>query len=403
MILNILVIILILGIAYLQMKQGLFSSLVMAICTVLSAGLAMTLFAWMADATGFRQAQPSLADAVCIALLFVIPLFCLRILADKFIPDDIYFHSYTDKIGGAIIGIFTGVITAGILLVVVQMLPFGRSILGYDPYGDDLCRQQKLSPFRPDDVVVAIGRGLSAGSMSSSTALGNIHDDLLRDASCARNTAGLNGRTDATPDDMKLLGVYDISPKQAQILQISELSGVQATRVLLVRVAINVAATGDEDDWWRLPGTHFRLYGTEADEENQTTGRNFYPIGYLVFDPFAAAKAEPSELPPCLWQLETSRNNSVLTPMNLVVQRPKDAAAYNQRGKISQEKLNLVVDWVYRIPTNTTPKSITFRRAATCNIEKIKGNFDKKEIKARLRKKALQPNPKKATKPRKKK
>ncbi|MCD4825865.1 MAG: CvpA family protein [Phycisphaerae bacterium] len=395
MTLNILAIILILGIAYLQMRQGLFSSLVMAVCTVLSAGLAMTLFAWLADVTGIAQSQPGLADAVCIALLFVIPLFCLRVLADKFIPDDIYFHSYTDKIGGAIIGIFTGVIMAGVLLVVVQMLPFGRSVLGYDPYGDNLCRQQKLAPFYPDDVIVAIGRGLSAGSMSGSTALGNVYDDLLRDASCARNTAGLKGRTDATPDDMKLLGVYEMSPKQAQELQIPELRGVQATRVLLVRVAINVAATGDEDDWWRLPGTQFRLYGTETDKQGQTTGRNFYPIGYLVFDPFAAAKTESSEHPPCLWRLETSQKDSVPTPMNLVAQRPKDAAAYGQRGKISQENLNLVVDWVYRIPTNATPESITFRRIATCEIEKIKGNFDKKEIKTRLRKKALQPRRKK--------
>ncbi|MCK5556833.1 MAG: hypothetical protein KAJ01_00530, partial [Candidatus Hydrogenedentes bacterium] len=100
MIIHIAVIALIFGIAYLQMTQGLFSSLVMAVCTVFSAGLAMILYERLGST--MYEVQPVIADAVSLTLLFVAPLFLLRYLADRFINKDILFNVYVDRVGGAV-------------------------------------------------------------------------------------------------------------------------------------------------------------------------------------------------------------------------------------------------------------------------------------------------------------
>ena len=76
MIILILVLILVLGIAFLQMKQGLLSSLTMTVCTVLSGAFAMATYKQAAIGTGlYDKMDPLLVDAGFVAVLFFVPLF----------------------------------------------------------------------------------------------------------------------------------------------------------------------------------------------------------------------------------------------------------------------------------------------------------------------------------------
>ncbi len=375
MIINVVAILLILGIAYLQMTQGLFSSLIMAVCTVFSASLAMILY----ERVGMTMysLQPVIADAVSLALLFTVSLFLLRSLADRFISKDILFGMYVYRVGGAIFGLFSGTFMVGILLVVIQLLPFGRVIMGdYHPYNDSLLREKRLAPFFPDDLVIGLGKMISAGSMSGTQSLGQAHDDLLLEAFCARNTANRNGRLDTEIKALRFLGAYEY-PDDANDIKWEDLDEAPSnpmvpdeipTKVLIIRVSVNVSATGDKNDWWRLPGTQFRLYC----KENKTY-RSYYPIGYLYHD--LQAHEWRATLP--------SGSNDLLKPAQLIVMRPKKVAGYADiygEGKIAQKDLNLVVDWIYRIPAKAAPQAMYFRRVDGARITTVQKGFPRGKL-----------------------
>ena len=378
MIVHIMVIALIFGIAYLQMTQGLLSSLVMAVCTVFSAGLAMILYERLGST--MYEVQPVIADAASLTLLFVGPLFLLRYLADRFINKDILFNVYVDRVGGAVFGLLSGTVMIGVLLVVMQLLPFGRVLLGdYRPYSDSLLRDRRLAPFFPDDFVVGFGKMISAGSMSGSQSLGQAHDNLLLEAFCARNTAGRHGRLDTETNVLKSLGAYELTSGDIKkgIIIWEDLEGPPPnpvisddtpTKVLIVRVSVNVSASGDKKDWWRLPGTQFRLYCKEKD-----TYRSYYPIGYLYYD--TQTRRWNAALPPS--------DDNVIQPARLIVMRPKKAAGYDLiygEGTIPQKDLNLVVDWVYRIPADSIPQTVFFRRIDGAKVKEVQEGFPRSEL-----------------------
>jgi len=386
---------LICGIAYYQVRQGLYSSLIMAVCCVLSAILAMTMYPSLASALGLYTEHGVLADALCIALMFVVPLVVLRYLADRFIWNDIYFDVWVERIGGTVLGLISGMVMMGILLVVLQMLPLGENILGiYQPYGNDLTRKQRVWPFFPDDFVVSLGRIASRGSMSGDRAYGDVHDDLLLEAAAARNTAGCNGTLAAKPDTLKVLGTYELDPQldlgrdiPANPL-IRETRPGTLTRVIIVRTAVNGMTADGEPTWFRLPGTHFRLICSNH--------KSYYPIGYLFYKKSVIKSDGQVQLPRGAKVIGSRSSFEVtpkkligtvpagtsvsyfkptvepagdktLTPAQLIVARPLDTAMYT-KTKASQKDISLVVDWVYRIPKDAQPETVVFRRVAAAPV-----------------------------------
>jgi len=336
MIVLILTTVLILGIAFLQMKQGLFSALIMAVFSVLSAALALATYKPLAEVTGlYGKVDPQLVDAGILAVVFLVALFALRTIADKLITEDIYFNVIIDRIGGAVSGLITGMTTIGMLLVVAQLLPLPAAILNYKPYADNLQRKQKLAPFYPDDFVLGIGGLVTQGWA------GMVENNVARDAFCSRNTAGLSTRADAGKDALARVEVYELKNKKFAKAPSNLAIPNAMTKLLAVRVEVSQTDAIDEDSWWRLPATQFRL---GCDD-----GRNYYPVGYLFY---SLAKRG--------WLLADTPTEK------LSVQRPLDEAP---------RKLGLVVDWVYRVPIKATPTTLTFRRTAQAKTNAPKEPF----------------------------
>jgi uncharacterized membrane protein required for colicin V production len=386
MILHLVAILMILGLAYLQMMQGFFSSVIMAVCTVFSAAVAVALFPWFAASTGLYTLQPSIADAVSFGLLFVGPLIGLRFLADKFIRGDIYFDMIVDRVGGAVFGLFSGTVMIGVLLVVIQLAPFGRVVWGdFAPYSDSLRRDKRVAPFFPDEFVVGFGEMISAGSMSADQKWTDQHDDLLLEAFCARNTAGREGRTDAAPGAIKSVALFDGDPwakavagSDTPIPRNPVLDPAESSKVVVMRAEVNVSAADDADDWWRLPATHFRLLCRESLGRNKTS-RSFYPVGYVYYDD--DAKSVKAVIAP-----EGAENS--IEPAKLILERPKDAGVYGDdkygAGKISQDKINLVMDWIYVLPKSATPEALFFRRADAVKISGVTGAFTPSALREKM-------------------
>ncbi len=352
MIVLILATVIILAIAYLQMKQGLYSAMVMTVCTVLSAALAMATFKevsslqWVQD-----NFNPMLARGGILALLFFVSLFTLRTIADKLLSQDIYFNLIIDRTCSGILGIITGMTLVGILLVVTQLLPISATILDYKPYSDDLQRDQTLSPFYPDDFVVGLGNMVSSNWAEDSNDNGN----LLLDAFCSRNTAELQCRRDADKDALKSAKAYEITAKRFIEDLPSNLDlPDNLTRVFIVHTELDAEKTIDPDKWWRLPATQFRLKCSD--------GKYYYPVSYYYFNKTKRA-----------WRFIKNGDKNSLTAQ-LAVQRPE------KKDKVPDSKL--VIDWVYRIPKNddieskkVSPKKLTFRQSCEKNVTVAKKTF----------------------------
>ncbi|MBN1554543.1 MAG: CvpA family protein [Phycisphaerae bacterium] len=378
MIVYALAVIMILGFAYLQMMQGLFSSIIMAVCSVFSLAAAAALYPWLAGVTNLYTLQPSIADAVSFSLVFVAVLLGLRCLADKFIKGDIYFDVIVDRAGGAVFGLFSATVMVGVLLLVLQLAPFGRVIWGnFSPYSDSLRRDQRIVPFFADEFVVGFSELISAGSMSASEKLTDQHDDLLLEAFCARNTAGHKGKTDVAAGALKSVELFDAAPwagamekTDTPIPSNPVLGEHEPTKVVVVRAEVNVSATDEPTPhWWRLPATHFRLLCVES-TGGVKQHRSFYPVGYVYYD--LDAKAFKVVAAP-----EGADNRP--EPAKLILERPKESGVYGDdkygQGKIAQDKINLVMDWIYVLPRNADPEALYFRRVEAVKTPKISGKF----------------------------
>ena len=339
---------LVVGIAFFQVIQGLFSSLIMAILTILCAAVAFNYYEPLA-ALFMYQNQPAYSEAAALIALFVLPLLGLRILFDRLVPGNVVMGQWADRIGGGALGLVTGIVLVGVLATVVQMLPLKESLLTYRSHNDALQRDQRLAPFYPDEFTIGLVRGMSNLALHGGTDFSQSHDDLLLEQFCARNTAGTYGRVDALPDSLRVVAAYSpqpvpdwLDPPRNLLIDRSELQ-----KTVVVRVAVSEEARNEKDNRWRLPGTHFRMVCE--------TGRSYYPLAYLIYN------TENTPQP----QWETMRppdEEGDFQQANLLVARQW------AREKGPKE---LQVDWVYRIPLKEKPQYLVFRRVAKQPIPKI--------------------------------
>jgi len=376
MIVIVLATLLVLGIAFNQVVQGLFSSLIMTILTVLCAAVAFGYYE-VAAAAWLYPRQPTTADAVCLVALFVLPLLGLRLLLDKLISGNVVMSTWIDRIVGGVLGLVTGITAVGVLLVAMQMLPFGPAVLGYRPFDTAMERDQRVWPFYPDEFVVGLAKTLSTGGLSGQRPFGHVHDDLLLEAFCARNDAGKNGRTDAEDGDLKVLDAYEPDdpdklkwmydvPANPRLGE-SDPGKIVVVRVSVSRNAREGAAAGKAARWWVLPATQFRLACSRGPETH-----NYYPVACLTYVETPLPK-EPEDMH---WKCAVpGKKDGKPQFATFTVERPPEGRK-TKKGEKRKDAKGLIVDWVYRIAESDTPEYVAFRRVAVAPIEAIRQGAD---------------------------
>lgn len=342
MIIIILASVLVLAIAFYQAIQGLFSALIMTVLTVLCACISLNYYEGLAE---MFPSQPLHAQTGTMLALFIIPLIALRFLADKFLFHNVVTGVWSDRIGGGLLGLITGMVMTGILGIAVQLLPMGAKPMGWLPYNGALERDERMGPFRPDEFTLGMVKMLSGGSLSGSQTLASVHDDLLLEAFCCRNTAGKNGSIFTTPDALTVLGYRELAESKKEMPWTTKvpndpLMPRDAKRKIVVvgmEAGPGAAEGGDSpaSGWFYLPATHFRLVTTK--------GQSHYPVGYL----------------------DANFKTGELTPMFA-----KDAkgeldipSLICQRKPIGTESVARVM-WIYCLGSDEEPEKIVFRRFA---------------------------------------
>ncbi len=353
------------AIAFYQSVRGLFSAMLMTIltviCTLLAFGFYEPLARWL-----LYTRQPATADAIMLIALFVIPLLVLRLVFDKFIAQEISLGVWPDRIIGGALGLLTGILAAGVLTIAIQMLPFGKSVLTFRPFDDALNRRQSLAPFYSDQFTTGLVDIASAGSLSGNRRFGNSHDNLTLELFCARNRAGKKGRIDALPDSLSIFGAYEISQHDIKgmdrIPPAPLLPSNAPTKPVVIRTGISEQARG-ENDWWRLPGTHFRLVGPD--------GQSHYPVGFLTYVTEQKVREEDRLNPGWKFFTPPEKDNQ-WQYADLLVARP-----WSHKGGPKV----LTVDWVYQLPAGKDEGYyMVFRRVARASVPKISGDMPFEEL-----------------------
>ncbi len=368
MVLQGIVLILVLGIAVFQVVQGLFSAIIMMMLTILSAAVAFEYYEALARVLLY-DTQPAHAEAASLITLFVLPLLGLRLGFDRLIRNNVVMGMWIDRIGGGLVGLVTGLVLTGVLCTALLLLPFGESIIGYTSHDQALEEDQGLFPV---SFTLGMIDGLSKLGLSGQTPFSERHPDFELDAFCARNTGGRNGRLDAAPGALKVLSVYE--PHADNIPTIPArvgadgkptgegeplgLPGRQGSRIVIVRLAVSAEARNEDDNWWRLPATHFRLVSD--------TGRSHYPVAYLTAQEVVTVRRglnwdKPTVPKAAHWlgHMPPRTDQGKLLLADLVV-------SHKWHDSIGPE--NLVIDWVYLVPREQNPEYVAFRRVAVSDV-----------------------------------
>jgi len=365
MVLIILATLLILGIAFFQSLQGIYSALIMTILTVVCAVFALGTYEPLAEDWLYTR-QPAYADAIMLVALFALPLIVLRIIADLTLRRNVVLGIWADRIGGGALGLVTGMTLIGMLTLALQMLPLGPGVITYWPFDHSLQRNQRLWPFRPDEFVLGLYNTVAAGGFSGGYDLSEQHDNLAMELFCARNDAGLGGSREARVRSMRVDQSWEAEPgRDSWVENVPEyppLKSTEITKIFVVRAKVDSNARGP-NNWWRLVGTQFRLI--------TKSGNSYYPVAYLTYAP----RTETGSPWKCIVAEDESGRATPRNVADLVAERSSTAQTetVDERGRLRSEPKTLdalEVDWVYRIPRNEVPYELVFRRVARAEIGK---------------------------------
>ncbi|HNX27549.1 MAG TPA: CvpA family protein [Phycisphaerae bacterium] len=347
MILSLISTALILGYGYFMWRRGLFEALVMAVCCVFAAGVAVTCYQYIASLAGLDKSQPSFGEPLAMGLLFLVSLFVMRFLADRFIKSEMHLPLYVDKAIAAILGVFSGIIMIGIPLTMLQMIPLGgRSIMDYKPFDDNLENYAKFSPFAPDDFVLGIGKVFSAASMGNGHAMPSAQEQKLN-WFIRRNSAGLGGTTLASQENLaSVQEIYEIKSIRIDPVRLSRSAEYKN---YALRCVMDINAT-DDDRWWRLPATQFALFC----RDNKGRMQRHFPIGYII-------RRSSQTAPGWSFDMLPSPNDAVRQPLCLL-------AIERSEKEVDPDEKGLVVDWVYQIPDDEQIAELVFRNCKPFNL-----------------------------------
>lgn len=348
---------LIAGMTAMFVRQGLFSSLIAAVLSLVCAAFALNAYPALASIALYDRQGP-IANGVALTALFVLSLLLTREVANLLVPKAVRFPLLADRIGGGVAGFFASLTMVGVLVVILQLLPMGRSVLGYERYDDTLQRQAGVWPFFPDDFAVAVGQLGSIGAFGGEGSFNDMHDDLLREAFAARNTAGSNGTTFATPKSMTVNGAFKPTWEQLKTdLKIEDLpkdpllDGMEGEYILVGTRIDNEC--GDEDNITRLAGTQLRLVAGKpvGQDANGPLGGpiDHYPIAYFYLSDKDANS----------WR---------------VIQAPSgDGGAQigKLRGNFNSGRIPLIY-WVYVLGRGERPNYMVFRQVCKVDVPKPK-------------------------------
>lgn len=187
MVFSLLILVLILAVLLIQVTQGWFGAMIMAILTVTCAALAVGAHDYVAVEFIVPYWKANYAHAIALAALFGVPLIILRLIFDKLIRRNTLLPLMIDRAGAGVCALITAMTIGGMVALTADMLPFDKgAILGFsrvevaDPAAEKPGGMtQRDLWLKPDRFAAGLGTLLSAGVFSSGKSLYQDYPDLV--------------------------------------------------------------------------------------------------------------------------------------------------------------------------------------------------------------------------------
>lgn len=199
MYMNLLVIGIVGGLAYLWVTRGFFSSLINLVCVIAAGAMAFAFWEPIslfllekAPARGFAGFLQQSSWGLGLALPFGISLAIFRAILDKTLPSNTVLEPPADFAGGGICGIGSGLITAGMVVLSIGMLRVDRNFMGYsrlDQTGGNIHSATKLW-IPVDDLVASLYGRSSTGVFATSEPLAAYYPNIADVPEMLRSSEG---------------------------------------------------------------------------------------------------------------------------------------------------------------------------------------------------------------------
>jgi hypothetical protein len=167
MLLGTLTVVIMLGVAYAFLQEGVLTAFTM-LCNVFLAGL-VAFNLWEPCAA---ELDPLVAgtflhgyeDSFCLVLIFTLTLGLLRWTTNSLANLHPEYNPVLDQAGAAVFGLVTGYLVAGFLVCVLQTLPWHENFMNFDPKVDrDSPKAKARRILPPDRVWLALMHRASVG------------------------------------------------------------------------------------------------------------------------------------------------------------------------------------------------------------------------------------------------
>lgn len=219
---NLVVILIVLAMAYTAVTRNFFSSLLHMACVVVAGAIAFAfweplsyLILTKAPTRGFLQPLEYTAWAFGLVIPFAASLALLRVATDKLAPSNAVAAPAVDIVGSGIAGIISGVITAGILVIAIGTMRLKTDEFGYQPVtyqGAGASVERSGGLLLPVDRIVGkLYAHTSEAAFSTKEPLAKWRPEPWHAAEVMRmNDRGL-ARNTAKPNDYELLARYRVT------------------------------------------------------------------------------------------------------------------------------------------------------------------------------------------------
>jgi hypothetical protein len=221
MLLNVLVILSVIFIAYLWTQQGFLSSFLHLCCTIAAGAVAFGVWELLVYKV-LLGVRIDLAWTLGLIVPFILSLLVFRIACDKLVPWDVKIDNTTNFVGGGVLGLVSGTISVGMIVIASGFLNMGAKFFGYQPVTTDANGSvvRAASLWYPADAITSkIFESLSVGGFTAGqSALARRQPDVYLQAGLVRMTNSDVSRTTISPEDVLVSGYYEVHGSTQELM-----------------------------------------------------------------------------------------------------------------------------------------------------------------------------------------
>lgn len=279
----ILAIMIIAGILYQHIQGTLLRSVISILNAVIAAVIAFSFFELIASLLISRGSSASAAlsywQPMFFLLLSIVSFALLEVAASKLARKSITFDPLTEKIAKPLFGAVSGFIFAGLMIVAVDMAPFGNN-MPYQRFSSSNPNPDKpnKSLVNSDGLVTGLFGIVSKGSLAGKTSFTTVHPSFVDEVFLNRlaDNKKINLVTPSDSFEVPQKAAAWPAPENIKYADGTNITAKTGHELIVVRLGIMRKGANFSLSQIRL------ICNDKADESLRGPTINVYPLGYFI-------------------------------------------------------------------------------------------------------------------------